>query len=108
MKRFESMMLETGITWNDGFAAWKDGIRDLAFLRDYGESQIALYKSLLSEINDGESVLVVTLGGIVEFPLFFMFPDMDYTKWGSNIGYCEGYRVGYDGMSFSSLEFLRS
>ena len=74
----------------------------------YSQDQVALLKEAMEEVNDGETVLVVSHGSMVEIGLVAMFPTMDHPQWGKQFTYLEGYRVSYEDGEFKTPEILRT
>lgn len=74
----------------------------------YSKDQIDLFKEVLEEVNDGETVLVISHGCMVEIGLVAMFPGLDHDAWGKPFTYLEGYRVGYENGEFKNPEILRT
>ena len=74
----------------------------------YSQDQIAILKEAMEEVKDGETMLVVSHGNMVEIGLVAMFPDIDHMEWGKPFRYLEGYRVGYENGEFKDPEILRT
>ena len=78
------------------------------YTASYAQDQLSLFKEAMNEVNDDESVLVVSHGNMVEIGLVAMFPDVDHSEWGKEFTYLEGYRVAYEDGKFKDPEILRT
>jgi hypothetical protein len=74
----------------------------------YSKDQIAVFEEALDEVNNEETVLVISHGCMVEIGLVAMFPELDHKKWGKPFSYLEGYRVSYENGEFKDPEILRT
>ncbi len=95
------------LSWSSGYANLRRALQPGTGFEAHCLEQLQMYRLYLDKIDEGETVLMVSHGGIIDFPLIAMFPDTDYTEWGEMLSYCEGFRVSYDGNKFGDLEFLR-
>ncbi len=78
------------------------------YTASYSEDQLSLFREALDEVKDGETVLVVSHGSMVEIGLVAMFPERDHAEWGKSFTYLEGYRVAYENGEFKDPEILRT
>ncbi len=93
---------------DQSFKAIAEAIKSGKYTASYSEDQLDLFKEVLGEVKDGETVLVVSHGSMVEIGLVAMFPEMDHTEWGKPFTYLEGYRVAYENGEFKDPEILRT
>lgn len=61
----------------------------------------------LSAIQPGESVLVVSHGGIAESGIIGLLAGADASGFGPALDYCEGVRLELDGDTLQSVRLLR-
>ncbi len=90
------------------FGAIADAIALGGYAYSYAMDQVSLFKESLDKVDEGEAVLVISHGVMVEISLVSMFPDTNHSAWGGPFSYLEGYSVGYLDGEFVNLEILRS
>jgi broad specificity phosphatase PhoE len=93
---------------NRSFQAIVKAIEAGRYTYSYAQDQLNLLREALDEVEDGETVLVVSHGSMVEIGLVAMFPNLDYEKWEKPFTYLEGYRVGYENGEFNDPQILRT
>lgn len=67
-------------------------------------------KLLLDEIiniSEGGSLLIISHGGVIDYPLVHLFQDEDHKSWGAPFSYCEGYRLFVENNRFVKYELLK-
>lgn len=77
------------------------------FTYQYARQQANLFLELSSKIQDGQKLLMISHGGVVDIPLVYLFPKIDHSAWGPVFGYCEGYRIKIEGNKIIDYELLR-
>ena len=87
---------------------------DLAKVTETGKATAKLCKSLAElmkgiaqGLNEGESALVVSHGGVLEIACIGCLPRAKHSSWGDYFGYCEGARLAFSADEFVSIELLR-
>jgi phosphohistidine phosphatase SixA len=99
---------ENRVSWDAGFVGIQNIMHQNSELDKFMTKQIALYTNFLNEIKNNGSLLIVSHGGIVDYPLIKLFyNETDVSKWGSPFGYCEGYIVNFEKGRFYNPEFIR-
>ena len=93
---------------NNSFSAIAKAIDAGRYTFSYAFDQLNLLKETLNEVSEGETVLVISHGNMVEIGLVAMFPNMDYGKWGKPFSYLEGYRVTFDDGEFKNPMIIRT
>lgn len=93
---------------DQSFSSIAKAVKAGKYATSYADDQLELFKQALDEVEDGETVLVVSHGCMVEIGLTAMFPDADHNEWGKPFTYLEGYRVGYENGEFKNPEILRT
>lgn len=100
--------VEDEISWDQmNFANIKAVLKMKGALYGYTEKQRNYFTHLMSDIEDGEKILLVSHGGVLEFGLVALFPEEDHISWGDNFDYCEGYRLYFEDGKFVKYELLR-
>jgi len=99
--------IPTEIAWDAGFPAWANACRQGGTVTRYCPEVAAYWRSLVSDLLDGGTALLVTHGGIIEAGTVGCLPDADFESLGGYCGYCEGVRMAFDGERFVSVEILR-
>lgn len=99
------LMAELG---DNSFKAITKAIKAGRYTHSYAQDQLDLFRDVLEQVDEGESVLVVSHGNMVEIGLTAMFPDSDKSKWGKPFSYLDGYRVGYEKGQFVGPKILRA
>jgi broad specificity phosphatase PhoE len=92
---------------DEPFVMYADAIARGGAMRDLAHLQLAIWTDALSHVEDGEAVLVVTHGGLIDSGLVAALPDADHAAWGPPISQLEGARLAFDGSSFSLEEWRR-
>lgn len=60
--------------------------------RSFAHKQANHWRTVLDQLSDQQTALIVTHGGIIELGAIAFAPDTDHASWGGPIGYCEGFR----------------
>jgi broad specificity phosphatase PhoE len=92
---------------NRSFQAIAKAIEAGRYTYSYAQDQLVLLREALDEVDEGDTILVVSHGSMVEIGLVAMFTDLDHEKWGKSFTYLEGYRVGYENEEFKDPQILR-
>ncbi len=95
------------LTYPMTFAAYADVLRRGGATARYAAELAALLSELIKNVQDGEAMLVVSHGAIVELSAFGALPNADLSTWGGEIDYCEGVRLFYEQGAFVGGEVLR-
>lgn len=74
---------------------------------EFAKKQVNFLLTLAQTINDGEKLLLISHGGVIDIPLVFMFLNEDLTTWGGLFECCEGYRITIEENQFINYEILR-
>lgn len=90
------------------FNAIAKAIKSGKYTASYSQDQVSLLMEALDEVEEGETVLVISHGSMVEIGLVAMFPEFEHGKWGNPFTYLEGYRVGYENGEFIDPQILRT
>lgn len=93
--------------WTMSFSQIKEYYDQKGALYRFCISQQKLYEKLLENINKGESLLIISHGGVIDYPLVHLFPDVDHLTWEDNFSYCEGYEMQFENGSFTNLKIKR-
>jgi broad specificity phosphatase PhoE len=93
---------------NNSFKDIAKAVEAGRYTYSYAKDQLGLLIESLEEVEEEESVLVISHGYMIEIGLVAMFPSMDHEKWGDPFHYLEGYRVGYENGEFKDLQILRT
>lgn len=92
---------ELGILPEEIFSAvaWPTSIENISKTVNNNEAcslfageQASHWYSVLDELSEHQSALIVTHGGIIELGAIGFAPDANHAAWGDAIGYCEGFR----------------
>jgi broad specificity phosphatase PhoE len=89
------------------FVMYADAIARGGAMRDLAQLQIEIWTNALDHVADGEAVLVVTHGGLIDSGLVRASPDADHASWGRPISQLEGARLTFDGTSLALGEIRR-
>jgi broad specificity phosphatase PhoE len=89
------------------FAAYMAVVRRGGAAARYAIEQAALLRELVERVREGESVLVISHGAIIELGAVGALSDADLSDWNGEIGYCEGVRLFYEQGAFVRGEVLR-
>jgi broad specificity phosphatase PhoE len=95
-----------GIQGERFFGELADLVQRDGALGRYAHSLAALWRDLLTPLQDGENVLVISHSGDLETPLVACFPRADHASWGRAFAPCEGARITFDD-HFVDVEFIR-
>jgi hypothetical protein len=102
----DEVMEEVG-QWDIGFQKIRELLDKKGHLFNFVNIQISYLKSIFSKLTDGQVGLLISHGGIVDYPLVALFPDEDHSRWGNPFSYCEGYRISFDSGKFVGYQLLR-
>ncbi len=100
--------VEEEISWPATFAMYADLVRKPGTASAaYAARAADLLRELVAKVPDGEAVLVISHGGVVELSIVGLLPSLDYSTWGGECGFCEGARITFDGTTPISALPLR-
>jgi broad specificity phosphatase PhoE len=95
------------IIFDDGFAVIQHVIRTDRAAGLYAELQALQLRHHLTQVEPGESVLVVSHGGIAEAGVIGLLPDVDLSGFGPSLDYCEGARLEFVDDRCTRIQVLR-
>ena len=73
----------------------------------FAAAQAKVWQRVVQKIRDGEQALIVSHGLFIEMGAIACLPHARHADWGDPIGYCEGFRLTFDGDSFIQGDMLR-
>ena len=82
-------------------------MRTHALVQEYGNMLSAFMHGVLNEIDDGDSALLISHGGIVEASAIACYPDYDWANVGAELSYCEGVRLVFEDARCMRVTILR-
>jgi hypoxanthine phosphoribosyltransferase/broad specificity phosphatase PhoE len=100
--------VEDEVAWDAGFAAFALAAQLAGETARYSQAMADFWRTTLEETPNGDSVLMVTHGGIVEAGAVACLPQADHVAWGPYCDYCEGVRLYFDGQRFTNIQILRT
>ena len=65
-------------------------------LRKFAEEQFNFYMSLLERIETGQSILIVSHGGVMDIPFVYSLKMIGIEPKGEDFSYCEGFRFHFN------------
>jgi broad specificity phosphatase PhoE len=99
--------LEEEIEWGISFPQYAEVIQKEGKTAEYSKRMAEFIKSLVLELPDKGSILIMSHGGLIEICVIGCLPNIDYNFWGKPLDTCEGVRLAFDGEKFVSAEILR-
>lgn len=100
--------VEDEVNWPATFAMYADLVRTPGTASAaYAARAADLLRELVSKVPDEGAVLVISHGGVVELSIVGTLPNVDYSTWGGECGFCEGARITFDGATPISAIPLR-
>ncbi|MHA2032882.1 MAG: histidine phosphatase family protein [Candidatus Kariarchaeaceae archaeon] len=94
--------------WNMPFSEIKMYYDKQGPLYNYCHDHEKLLLKILEKIDEGRSILIISHGGVTDYPLVHLFPNSDVSLWGNNFSYCEGYKLYYEDNKFNRFDLLRA
>ncbi len=82
--------------------------KENSYTHQFAKSQVELLYKLSNKIQDGEKLLLISHGGMIEISFSYLFMQEDHRKWGNLMGYCEGIRLIINQGRISDYEILRA
>jgi broad specificity phosphatase PhoE len=89
------------------FADYMALVRRDEAVAEYAAAQAALLRQLVARVREGEAVLVISHGAIIELGAVGALPQADLSAWGRELSQCEGVRLFYEDGAFVRGEVLR-
>jgi broad specificity phosphatase PhoE len=89
------------------FAHWAQQMKDNKHVNRYVNAQSESLHEVVADIDEGDSALIVSHGGVVEAGAVGCAPQFDWAAAGDAVSYCEGVRLSFDGLRFVKVELLR-
>lgn len=100
-------LVSESIIFDAGFAAIHRAIRSDRAAALFAELQALQLRHYLTRVESGESVLVVSHGGIAEAGIIGLLDGANVSGFGPSFDYCEGARLQIDGNRCTSVQLLR-
>ena len=78
----------------------------------YARAQAMILHEIADDIEDGQSALVISHGGIMELMLLGLIldepkPELQAKNWGNVFAYCEGFRVTFENDAACDIKIIR-
>jgi broad specificity phosphatase PhoE len=102
-----SEAVEAEINWDAGFAEWARVFKKGGRAFYFGQSQAALWRSIVDSLPENGRALIITHGGFIEAGTVALFLEDIVGELGIFCSYCEGVRVTFDGEAAIKVEILR-
>lgn len=80
------------VAWPNSLENISNTVRQNEKCKEFAREQAKVWKSIISQLKDNQSALVITHGAIIELGAIGLLPDVSHSSWGEAIGYCEGFR----------------
>ena len=89
------------------FVLWAMTMRSDSAVQAYGRMLGEFMHGVLDEIDEGQRVLMVSHGGIIEASAVTCKLNDDWSDTGEALSYCEGVRLEFEGATCVSVTVLR-
>lgn len=86
-------LVSRSITLDASFADVQQAVEDDPAAALYAELQALQLRHYLARVDPGESMLVVSHGGVAEAGIIGLLDDADVSDFGPSLDYCEGVRL---------------
>ena len=83
--------------WERPFEGYAELLRTSAGLREVAQEHLAHWLRALAQVDDGETALVISLGGSIEPVLVAAHPEADHADWGTALHQLQGATLTFDG-----------
>ena len=93
--------------WPISPAEYAKAVRNGKAAARYAEQLAEFYSQLVDRLEEGESVLVINHGGVVELGAVACLPTANHDSWGPYFECCEGVRLFWEDGKFVNAEILR-
>ena len=93
--------------WPEDFGAISKAVKKHKSVLKYAKQQADILALHIEQIEDGQTILGVSHGGIMELMAIGALPDEDHQSWGQVFDYCEGFRLARNGDQWVSIQILR-
>lgn len=102
MKQVEGIL-----PWRKGYAGIQNELNEHDRIETFCKRQGNILKRLLSHVNSGQSILVISHRGILESGVVGALPDFDFSDWDFGANYCCGAKLAAKKSRFQTAEPLR-
>jgi broad specificity phosphatase PhoE len=93
--------------WPADFASMSKAMKKHKNVAKYAKQQAEILALHIEQIEDGQTILGISHGGIMELMAMGALPDEEHKNWGAIFDYCEGFRLARDGDKWVGIEILR-
>lgn len=100
--------VEDEVYWDSSFLEYSEAFRKKGAVYEFGIQLAELVREQADSLADGQNLLIVTHGGIVQIMAVACLPDADHSEWGGPCSYCEGIHFEYDDCRFASVLLVRN
>lgn len=100
-------LVEAEAPWPLPYFHYSEIIKRDGHAAKYAYQLFDYYNSIMNNIADGGSALMVNHGGVVELGVVACLPNEDYSTWGDEASYCEGARLYWENNKFVKGTVLR-
>jgi broad specificity phosphatase PhoE len=95
-------------TWTRPWVRYAELVAQGRGLAAVAGAHRAAWTRAVASLDDGETALVVSHGGMIEPALVACLPDADHARWGALFGHCDGARLGFEEGRFVVIHFRRA
>lgn len=96
-----------GLPSPDDFKALSKTVKKHKKLAKYAKQQARILALHIDQIEDGQTILGVSHGGIMELMAIGALPQERHESWGAFFDYCEGFRLAREGDRWVGIDILR-
>ncbi len=99
--------IEGEVTWGMNFDQYNEVVKQGGKTADYVDKMATFVMDIAKLLDENESALVISHGGLIELLTIGCFPLEDYKQWGEPLDTCEGVRILIHNEEFEKIELLR-
>ncbi len=93
--------------WPANFEAMSKAVKKNKIVAKYAKQQADILALHIDQIEDEQTILGISHGGIMELMAMGALPKADHKDWGAVFGYCEGFRLTRKDNQWFDIEILR-
>ena len=95
------------VNWDAGFYQISQAYKRSYAVKRWADTLALEINSIIKEVPEDGSGLIVSHGGVVEGTIIGLYPDFDYSNWNHAVSYCEGVKVFFQDDEALDLEYLQ-
>jgi len=99
--------LNQEVIWGVDFLQYFEVVKKGEKTTKYASDMALFIKKIAELVENDQSILIVSHGGLIELTTIGCFPTENYERWGEPLDTCEGVRIYLENKEFKKIDLVR-